>query len=107
MNYTKGPWEIRETLHGDFDIDTSSAEPRLGYIGWEGLATFYGSDDNRRVGREVARANATLAAAAPDLLKALLAIADETVRTDGAFAAIAIKRFRVIARAAIEKATKP
>ena len=52
-----------------------------------------------------AKANARLIAAAPDLLGALQAIADPTVRTDGVFAQMAIDRFRFIARAAIAKAT--
>ena len=50
-------------------------------------------------------ANARLIAAAPELLDALRAINDRTVRIDGRFAELAIDRFRAIASAAIWKAT--
>jgi hypothetical protein len=85
---TKGPWFAKSV--GVTDAGTKMYEITNGH---RILAEYIRGDD------------AFLIAAAPELLDALKAVADPSVRTDSLFfATAAIERFRVIANAAIAKA---
>jgi hypothetical protein len=90
MKPTPGPW-------------------RAECVGSEGgenpLDVYEVNNGHRRIAEYVSEPDARLIAAAPDMLDALRAIADPTVRTDGVFAQMAIDRFRAIANAAIARAT--
>jgi hypothetical protein len=86
---TPGPWEIREKpWQNEVSIDTNQWEPRLQYRGWEGFISVYGCDDLPHLGRTVARANAALVAAAPDLAATVVAlyakVEEEKARADKA-----------------------
>ncbi len=67
---TQGPLAVVSRNPHEYDIDAPCGEHRLGYDKWDALATVYGSDDNMEIGDAVALANATLFAAAFDLLQA-------------------------------------
>ena len=74
MKHTPGPWEVvcNEDAQ-EWSIDAPNGESRMHYQAWEELAVVYGSDDWPGEGAAIARANAHLIAAAPDLLEALTA----------------------------------
>ena len=86
--HTPGPWLTGHDGHGGMYVEDSQ-QRQVGFVS----------------ARRDQESNASLIAAAPELLEALQAIADPTVRVDGRFAAFAIDRFRKIAIAAIAKAT--
>lgn len=107
MSHTEGPWYCDES-DGNVEICTDGKEPRLGYTGWRGLAVVSGSDDEPEIGLEVAWDNARLIAAAPELLEALQGLHDDIAEYQrinhiGGYENHSMR----IARAAIEKATKP
>jgi hypothetical protein len=64
--FTPGPWRIRAIDDQEYHID-SGEEPTLQYSNWKSMAIVYGSDFHGPIGSDVARANARLIAAAPDL----------------------------------------
>ena len=72
MKHTPGPWEVvcNEDAQ-EWSIDAPNGESRMHYQAWEELAVVYGSDDWPGEGAAIARANAHLIAAAPDMLAAL------------------------------------
>lgn len=99
--YSKGPWTVFNNHNAHWQVQAASVGK--GY--WSTLGSFCQRDSHPVHGGaitvETAKANATLAAAAPDLLEALrilVAITSELPGTHG----LAIDN----ARAAIAKATK-
>jgi hypothetical protein len=105
--HTPGPWDIREATpddEGDWLIDWDGhgkAHSPCGYSSWSGLAMVYGSEDGLSRVHAEGRANASLIAAAPDLLAACrtaLDSLDEDGTTDTAEAMAVVRR-------AIAKAT--
>lgn len=72
MSHTPGPWTVCST--GDpfnIEIHAPHGDKRLNLSRWEGLAIVYICDDQTEPGTLIAKANAALITAAPDLLVAL------------------------------------
>lgn len=67
-NHTAGPWTARRVDNQQWEIDALHGDSTIKHASWLGLATVYGSDDYPREGRMVVEANASLIAAAPDML---------------------------------------
>ena len=102
MSYTKGPWEVDCYPDGGFSV--------TGKGGHCGLDYYVICARTAHARKEETHANARLIAAAPDLLEALQKLERYFVSGN----CIPIERavitrdsFEEIARAAIEKATKP
>lgn len=66
--HTPGPWSAREKDPNEWCIDAN--ERRLHAGPWTSMSVVYGCDDDEN-GPQIAKANASLIAAAPDLLEAL------------------------------------
>jgi hypothetical protein len=73
---TPGPWEAKRTDPQEWAINAPNGDPALKHGTWYGLAVAYGCDESPSVGREVAKANARLIAAAPELLEACQTFAE-------------------------------
>lgn len=77
MSHTPGPWMAKKTANSQkIEINAPKGDPYLKYGNWEKLAAVYGSDEQPRIGKRVARANAALIAAAPDMLAVLEELED-------------------------------
>lgn len=74
--HTPGPWTaVRPSERSqEWEINAPKGCPHLGYTAWNGLAVVYGSDDEKRLGQDVAEANARLIAAAPAMHEALIQV---------------------------------
>ena len=71
LRATPIPWTaVRKHPHV-WAIDALSGDPDLGHVKWHSLADVYGCDDMGAAGRDKAKANAHLIAAAPELYAAL------------------------------------
>ncbi len=79
--HTPGPWTVGRCRHQEVWIDAPGGDPTLGFKAWDGLLSAWGSDDDPVRGLEVAKANAQVAACAPELL-ALLEEARECLGFD-------------------------
>lgn len=73
--FTPGPWLLRKVDNQEWHIDVKSSGLHDGFP-WDGLAVAYGYDDKPSEGKVIARANAALIAAAPQLYAALDEAAD-------------------------------
>lgn len=74
--HTPGPWEARRIDSQEWEIDAPNGDPTIGYSSWTGMISVYGCNDFPNAGEVVAKANARLIAAAPELLAALRECAD-------------------------------
>ena len=81
LRATPIPWTaVRKHPHV-WAIDALSGDPDLGHAKWHSLADVYGCDDMGAAGRDKAKANAHLIAAAPELYEALEFAAKTLERT--------------------------
>lgn len=69
--HTPGPWIVEYEGKQEWVIVAPDGDHTLGYHRWDGLASVYGSIDDKSNGIVVGQANASLIAAAPDMLNAL------------------------------------
>lgn len=69
MSHTKGPWVVRNVDSNQYEIDAPNGDQRANIGSWSGLAIVYGQDGSE-IGPLIAMSNASLIAAAPDLLAA-------------------------------------
>jgi hypothetical protein len=70
--HTPGPWIVDENSDPqEISIDAPNGDPTIGHGEWKSLVVVYGSDDFPEEGAEVARSNARLISAAPELFEAL------------------------------------
>lgn len=67
--FTPGPWLTRKVDNQEWEIDVRSSGLHDG-APWDGLVVVYGCEHKPSEGEEIARANASLIAAAPDLYAA-------------------------------------
>ena len=82
MTHTPGPWVAGKISRQIVPINAPGGDPTLGCSKWDGLAHVFGCDDYPDDGAVVARANARLIAAAPELLGvADLVLAHASVET--------------------------
>lgn len=98
--HTPGPWTARRVDNQEWEIDALDGDRTLAHSSWIGLASVYGSDNMPREGRMVAEANASLIAAAPEMLDALKLVVD-TFENGGWPSATIVVAKAVIAKAEV------
>lgn len=106
--YTPGPWVLTGRVHpvGDAGDETDLYCGSVYPEPWRGsVCSIQSADHIDGISREEAEANATLIAAAPDLLYALERIANGQEMVGEFTHADVVLRYQEIARAAIAKAT--
>ena len=81
LRATPIPWTaVRKHPHV-WAIDALSGDTDLGHVKWHSLADVYGCDDMGAAGRDKAKANAHLIAAAPELYESLKIAAEALEKT--------------------------
>jgi len=101
-NFTQGPWNIFPHTNGRLGCTIAFEGRDTGFTSTD-ICVVMPEDDNGAAIR-VADANARLIAAAPDLLRALLKVQTDMLRTDFEWDALRTEYILEYVRAALERA---